>query len=336
MVITASDLRNYQSCRRRWLLERSWRVARWRPQHLFRACLREGVFQLSTGCEIAIVRTNQRTRFLSEAARPGLDFVSGDPWTVAQDWAGMISTVLTALSRLATLPRIDGLSWLPSTWIDDSGTLHRWITASMWNDDALAREAHGWPVIADMVMLDAPLQLHVVEIGQQRDGRRYSPWARGYRHPIIAGQFRFQRPDGKGGWRKLSGEHWRPLWYADQTKPDPEAWCDLMDADHVTPSLLHHISMSQPSPQASRRVRAEIAQLASEMQAAATRATRSADGMAEPMARGACDPMGGPCQWQNCCFAPDPDKLDIGSLGLYQIRQLPETTPLGLVRSLVR
>jgi hypothetical protein len=165
-----------------------------------------------------------------------------------------------------------------------------------------------------MVMADAPMMIHVVEIGQQRNGRRHSPWARCYKHPAIANLFRFQRPDGKGGQRKLAGQQWRPFFYADQPKPDPEAWSDLMDADHVTPSLLHHITIAQPSARAASHVRAEILQVAMEMAAAA-----GDPPMDHPMARAACDPVWGPCPWQTACMREEPAE-GIRELGLYQIR----------------
>src|ERR1700690_1210034 len=160
MVITASDLRAFQTCRRRWLLEREWRVLRWRPSSLFRSCLREGVFALSNAGDRATVVANARTRFLSQAARPGLDVMTGDPWTVCQDWAGMLGTVLTAISRLTlltlsqspnqSLPLAE-LSYKPLAWPDESGTLHRWTTCDHWDDETLAREGHGWHVLGDMV-----------------------------------------------------------------------------------------------------------------------------------------------------------------------------------------
>ncbi len=321
ITLSASDLRSYQTCRRRFLLERHWKVARWRPSSLFRSCLREGVFQLSNGADPATVRSNARTRFLSQAANPGLDVMTGDPWTVAQDWAGMLGTTLTAISRLTLLtltkpsprPLSTEASWLPLAWQDDSGTLHRWITCDAWDEEVLAREAHSWHVVGDMAMLDAPLMLHAIEIGQQRQGRRHSPWARCYRHPVIAGMHRFQRPDGKGGWRKLSGEKWTPVWYADQAKPDPDAWCDLMDADHVTPSLLHHQSIAALDDRAASRVRAEISQVAGEIGRAIG---DSVTPLEVPMARGACDPVGGPCPWQSVCLPCDP-LVRIGEIGLY-------------------
>jgi hypothetical protein len=241
----------------------------------------------------------------------------------------MLSTTLTAMSRLVLLtvsrpPPIGMMegqtSYLPLSWPDDSGTLHRWITCDAFDAEVLAREAHSWHVLGDMVMCDAPLMLHAVEIGQQRAGRRHSPWARCYKHPVIAGQFRFQRPDGRGGWRKLSGDQWKPVWYADQTRPDPEAWCDLMDADHVTQSLLHHISIAQPSAAQARRIRGEILQVAGEMERAARLSPLPESPMAVPMARSACDPVWGPCPWQHGCFAEEYSQSVLAATGLYQIR----------------
>jgi hypothetical protein len=334
LTLSASDLRNWQTCRRRYLLEQHWRVVRWRPASLFRSCLREGVLALSNGADVATVRTTARTRFLSSAANPGLDHLTGDPWTVAQDWAGMLGTVLTAIARLVllTLTRpasiplsaaslaAEDCAWLPLSWLDDSGTLHRWLTCDHWTEEVLAREAHSWHVIGDMVMLDAPMMLHAIEIGQQRNGRRHSPWARCYKHPLAAGGCRFQRPDGAGGWRPLSGKGWKPLWYVDQTKPDPEAWVDLMDADHVTPSLLHHTTIAQPSAAQAGRIRGEIGRLAREMRRALADALTPESPMEVPMARAACDPIGGPCPLQVACFSEDYTRAGIASSGLYQIR----------------
>ena len=332
ITFTASDLTIFQQCRRKFLLDRHWRVVRYRPGSLFRSCLREGVLALSNGADPATVRTNARTRFLSQAANPGLDLMTGEPWVVAQDWAAMLGTVLTALSRLVllTLTRPSSIelstsgdvAWLPLSWQDDSGTLHRWITCDAWDEEVLAREAHSWHVIGDMVMLDQPLQLHAIEIGQQRQGRRHSPWTRCYRHPMAAGGCRFQVKQ-KGGWTKPRGEHWTHMWYSDQTKPDPEAWCDLMDSDHVTQSLLHHIAIAQPSKAQAGRIREEILQVAEEMRRGLEAAATPQAPMLVAMARAACDPVGGPCVFQMACFAEDYSQEGIASSGLYQIRAEP-------------
>ncbi len=216
-IIDGHSVTQWQSCRRRWLLEQSWSVIRWRPKSLLDACLRRGIHALSQpgdASPASIVQT-ARTEFLSQAANPGLDLPpGGDSWTIANDLCGMISTILTAISRLTLLelrpqlspvPVSSGISWQPLSWQDESGMLHRWITVDAWDDAELVRHLHSWTVIGDMTMADAPLTLHAIEIGQRRRGRHQSPWCRAYRHPAIAKIVKFQLNDGKGGHRALTG-----------------------------------------------------------------------------------------------------------------------------------
>jgi len=328
--LDASDITIYQSCPRRWLLDQSWRVLRWRAKVLFDSCLRQAIFAISSGAAAESVEQAARTRFLTQAANPGLDVAEGsDPWRIAQDYCAMLSTITTALSRrtLLTLRAPDPVrlrttagevSWQPRAWPDESGVLHRWIAVDAFDDGVLARECHGWQVFGDMAVVEAPLTLHVVEIGQQRAGRRHSPWARAWRHPVIAGRYKFQRNDGKGGHRALSGDQWRPLWYADQPEPDPVAWVDVMDAEGVTEGLLHHIAIAQPSEESASRSREQIGQVARQMELAREGHPGPAGGMELPMARGACDGWV-ICPWQQACYREQPE-AGIAELGLYQIR----------------
>jgi hypothetical protein len=290
---------------------------------LFNACLRQAIFQISNGSDPAKEIQAARTRFLSAAANPGLDLSEGqDSWVVANDYAGMLATVLTAISRLTllTLKRVDATpvgswQWSPLAWADDSSLLHRWITVDRFDNDTLTREAHGWYVFGDIACCDAPLTLHVIDIGQQRNGRRASAWVRAYKHPAIAHRYKFVRKNSKGHATSLS-DQWIPIYYADQPSPDPETWVDLMDADQVTPTLLHHIPIAQPTEAVRRDTLGQLERLATRMQ---RMMEERMEPMGEPMARGQCDGIV-PCPWQECCFVPDPLNSDIGASGLYQIR----------------
>lgn len=331
ITLDAYSLDTFQRCPRRWLLEQSWRVLRWRPKSLFTACLREAIFAISNGAEAAAEIQSARTRFLSQAANPGLDVSEGtDSWVVANDYAGMLSTILTAIARttLLTVSRVSEqiisplASWLPLAWSDESGALHRWITVDHFDDGTLARECHGWYVFGDIVVVDAPLTLHVIEIGSQRNGRRVSPWVRAYKHPVIARRYKFQRKNSKGHGTSLS-EQWIPFYYTDQPQPDPVTWVDLMDADGITPTLLHHIPIAQPSEAVRRDTLGQLGQLTTRMTRLREERPGVTDGMLEPMSRGACDGWV-PCAWQEACFRERPQE-DIGGLGLYQLRATPSS-----------
>lgn len=256
IMIDASQLMTYQKCRRRWLLEREWRWMKWHPKSLASHCLREGVFQLSMGRAPDEICSAAQTRYMEAAANPGLDLDRGaDPYQIAKDWCAALSTVLTALSRTVLLslhkvPQTEigtpdhPMAWLPLSFADDSGTLHRWLTVDAWDADAQARAVHSWHTVGDMAVCDAPMQLHVVEVGAMRNGRRQSPWCRAYRNPAYipsgpAGQIRFQRPDGKGGWAALRGDKWEPVWLADLHGHDPAAWVDRMTQDGIKIGRAH-------------------------------------------------------------------------------------------------
>lgn len=341
MVIDAYGVTTFQSCPRRWLLEQSWRVIRWRPKSLFDHVLRQAIFAISNGADSAAEIQKSRTRFLSQAANPGLDVSEGqDSWVVANDYAGVLSTTLTAISRLTllTMQRLSPLPlsefvattvnremasslWSPLAWSDESGTLHRWITVDHFDDDVLAREAHGWYVFGDIVTADAPLTLHIVEIGRISHGRRASAWARAWRHPVIAHRYKFVRKNSKGHSTSLS-DQWIPIYYADQPQPDPATWVDLMDADGITPTLLHHIPIAQPSEAVRRDTLGQLGRLAIQMSQLAGRDPHNpAAGMQVEMSRGACDGIL-PCPLQEVCYRERPAE-GIAELGVVQRRAAP-------------
>jgi len=327
MVIDAYGVTTFQSCPRRWLLEQSWRVIRWRPKSLFDHVLRQAIFAISNGADPAAQRQAARTRFLSQAANPGLDVSEGtDSWAVANDYCGMLDTIIEAVSRLTLLGvrRLDGIeigtsgmSWEPLAWADESGVLHRWITVDRFDDDVIAREAHGWYVFGDIAVADAPLTLHVVEIGQIRNGRRQSAWARAYKHPVIAHRYKFSRKNSKGHSTSLS-DQWIPIYYSDQPDPDPSTWVDLMAADALMPQLLHHIPIAQPSEAVRRDTLGQLGSLALQMSRLHGEREGAADGMKEPMSRGACDGIL-PCPLQELCYRERPAE-GIAELGVVQLR----------------
>lgn len=342
MILTARQLIAFQQCRRRYMLEQNWRVRRYRPKTLFDSCLREAAVKFSTGSNPEAVISAARARFMSMAANPGLDLPAGrDSYQETLDWTAMLGTVLTAISRLALLilrplPPVRiamGVEWQPTAFADDAGTLHRWISVDAWDRDAIARECHSWYALGDMIACDVPMQLHVVVIGQVREGRRISPWCRGYLHPVLAGELRFQKANPRGGYASLTGDKWKPAWLSDMPRMTASAWCDKMDADGVTPSLLLHPSIAQPTDGARRQLLAEVEEEAWRIEAETERALRKGTGTvdqpsfpaATPGARANCDGLV-PCPWQAACWRPDFD-VPVDELGLYDTRHVSPSRP---------
>ena len=295
MILDARSLTVAQLCPRRWKLESTEPRGRWHPKALFDAILRQAILDLSIGKSKESVTLQAQAKFRVIAKSPGLDTLA-DPWTIAGDYCACLETILEALSRQTLLPlqigqavKLDkNLDWRVSAFQDDSGELHRWATVERVDADTLARELHSWHVFGDMGATGAPMTLHLIELGTMRAGRRHSPWCKIFKHPVVAGHFRFRARTGA----KLAGA-WKPVWYADSSSQDPEKWVNLIESDKLT--LIHHIPCKPLNERAREsfkwQVRAEAKRLAS-----------LGDWSEIPMSRPACD---APyvCPWQSRCFS---------------------------------
>ena len=337
MIFSAIDVIRFQSCPRRWALERSWRVIRPRPKALLDACLREGVVALSAGADVGTVRSEARARFLATAADPGMAVPEGDdPYVIASDLCAVLDTSLTAVSRLTLLslrsiPPVPlsqeipcPYAYSPLSLADESGALHRWLTVDAWDDDALTRELHSWTTAADIAAADAPLTLHVIVVGARRNGRHVSPWTRAFEQPLTR-RLRFQK---KSHGAAVDG--WPMRWYADLARPDPESWVDAMIADGIMPRLILHPAIAEFPESVRRQTLDQLRALAEQMDRTARELQRGPaeqapdqpgppePAMSLPMARGACHGMV-ECPWIGACYRPRPE-YGIGALGEYSPR----------------
>jgi hypothetical protein len=315
-TLDANAIHSWQSCKRKWLLERDWFLARFRPKQLFDSCLRRGVVQLSQQADSARVAIDARTRFLELAADPGLDMV-GDPYRAAKDWCAMLDVALRYLGTTPIpvlhdpqpRPLSPFVSWKFGSWADDSGALHRWLTVDRLDADALARELHSWRTIGDVAVARVPMTLHVVELGPSRNGRHSSAWARAYKHPGLASlRIRFNKPEETA---------WKPFWFADQREYGVEEWLEIGQKQRAFEKLVREVPVACPTDAACLDVQAQVMLEAAEMRRLLGNGTEYQH---LPMSRPACDTWY-PCSYQEVCYSPAPQLVDIDSVGLYVRRK---------------
>jgi hypothetical protein len=319
LILDAASLSDWQACSRRYLLARSWLPPRWSPRRLFMACLRQGILSLSRGESPLAVAADARARFLQSSANPGLDVP--DPYPAAKEWSSLLEVLLHVLARTnlpsnltspASIALNSMLTWSPLTHVSGQ-MLHRWITVDHWSDRDIPGELHSWYVIGDIAALGLLMTIHVIEIGQIRNGKRASPWLRGWRHPGLASlPMRFRRKDGKS----FSG--WKPVYFTD-AQMDAEEWVDQLFHERAAQELLHTVTSTVPSESARARVCADILQEAARI--------RAAEGSweSQPMARNACDGWT-PCPFQECCYREG--VVDVASLG-FRTRTAPHPAQPG-------
>lgn len=185
--------------------------------------------------------------------------------------------------------------------------LHRIILASHMDDDSLRSFAHSWQTIGELAALERGITLTVVIVGSQRGGRRHSPWAKGFLHPIQR-NLRFAPRKKDSGFT----ENWKTCW-REQSDIKAETWLDRMRTDEVLDELIVGRRIAyKAEDERMKQARSDMLSLAASMSMPKTSA---------PMRRSSCDEIGrGPCPWQNTCYSPTPATPD-DFPHLYRIRE---------------
>jgi hypothetical protein len=256
---------------------------------------------------------------MTTGAQAGLDVTGNDPFKIALDLCACLETIITTLGRRPLLklspipskPIGSDLEWNYLAHADERGHLHRVITVDRFDDDRLSQEMHSWYVMGDLCMAKQPMHLHFIEIGQLRDGRRHTPWCRGYEHEYIANRLKFSRKGNK----ELQGAAWKAVFLADSNAYNADSWCAQMESEGVAETLIHDIEVTVPSTEHRKAAIRDIKIEATQMQQWEAAVS---DPQQVPMSRAACDsPFA--CQFQSICYSPTVD-VDVPSLGLYKPR----------------
>lgn len=224
------------------------------------------------------------------AAERTLD-VDGSQYTCAIHHAALADIIVTALrgskdpwARPADCP-MKSLAWESSCFLAASGTrLHRVLMVDRWSEDRFRSEIHSWKGWGEVAAYGMPQTLHVVLIGQRRDGRHHSPWSKGWLHPRSR-TLRIRKRSGEfdGKW----SECWRET--ADFSR---DHWLDSMREDYVLPDVLFEKELPTPD----QSVLSKIAHLAEKKLSTLQASTELPD--PNPSV---CDwPV--PCQFRKCCW----------------------------------
>jgi hypothetical protein len=166
----------------------------------------------------------------------------------------------------------------------------------------LSRELHSWRTFGDLVMSGCSLVLHVIVLGQNRNGRFLSPWTRAYGHPAM--------PNNRWQWVKPEDTNWKPLQFIDQTRLDITEWLDQAFNQGAIQPLIQDQLVDLPAESVIRDTRYQIAREASDMMKLLDARTSY---LSEPMSRGSCD-LYTPCHYQSVCHSAEP--VDLIQLGL--------------------
>lgn len=189
------------------------------------------------------------------AAGRGLDIEGSGVYPIALHVAALADLVATLLrsSDLRARPAdktVNSATWVSSAYLASSGLrLHRILLVDRWSDERSKAERLGWKVLGEMSVYEIPLTMHVVVLGQRRDGKYHGGFSKGWLHP----QGRMLRI------RKRSGEsftgRWLQAWREEQDTISRSKWIDQMQADGVLQDSIFEIECDPPTPKLASEIR---------------------------------------------------------------------------------
>jgi len=143
--------------------------------------------------------------------------------------------------------------WTSGAFLSPDGSnLRRCVLASSWSDARHYSECRSWMTLGEIAMYELPMQLVVLIIGQQRDGRRHGAWTTGYRHPKNH-ELRFRKRQHSN--TQEFNEKWERIVREEHAEITREEWLEKMLADDVLPNVCFKEDIEVPPPRQIARIK---------------------------------------------------------------------------------
>jgi hypothetical protein len=240
------------------------------------------------------------------ATTRGLDSAQSDLLGEAEHLAALASFIAYLLrpdgpwKRPEAISLPDGSLWHPASFLNPSEThLRRLVLCSRWDAYRQVEAEHDWRTLEGSIYA-VPMDLVIIVLGQQRDGRRHGPLSKGWTHPVSK-QLRFRRRDGTG----FDG-NWQQVW-REKSDFSKEAWLDALVEDGLLPEtvLIHTVQPEQ--------VNERVALAASKL----SRIAASVDPPEPQLSR--CFNRISPCPFRAACPRGEEPSESLGFLPLHHI-----------------
>lgn len=277
---TANLLIADDSCRRREFLERSWERSVMNPMNaLYRS--------IGDGLESEADDPGQYAgdTLMGLAVSRGLDTSQSDLLGHAEHLAA-IADMVTWLLRTGDQWECpaDKDGWVSSAYLNASGSrLRRVVLVDRWSEERAVAEEHSWRTLGETAVYRMPMDLIIVALGQNRDGRRHGPISKGYLHPQNH-NLRFLKRDGEP-----FGPSWERV-FREESNIGREEWLEEMTEDGVLAEcvLTHEV----PVPEYAAEIREIIKRKLERIE--------QTKELPEPQFSQCDDPIS-PCQFSSCC-----------------------------------
>ena len=192
---------------------------------------------------------------------PGLDTPHYDVHAEVCHLACIADVVTTAIRKASDRPwaipepidlrdRGSG-TWQPACFLSPDGLhLRRVVLASSWSDDRHYNECRSWFSLGEVCAYGLPMQQAVIVLGQNRSGKRHSPWTKGLRHPKNK-KLRFRK---KHDVSQPFKETWLPVWREDFDDISTREWLQTMLEDGVLKDVCFSVEIAVPEKAARQKI----------------------------------------------------------------------------------
>ena len=227
-VPSSSLLNSDDRCRRLPFLSAQWEPSAISPMEALYSAVESGLTDTSDREPSDVAED----ALMDLATSRGLDSNQVDILGEASHLASLASMIAFLIrpqgpwNRPEAFRMADGSTWEPGSFLDPLEThLRRVVLCSRWDAYRQVQEEHDWRTL-EAAIYRVPVDLVVVVLGQQRDGRRHGPLSKGWQHPV-AKNLRFRKRDGGG----FDGS-WEPV-FREKSRFSREEWLDALVDDGV-------------------------------------------------------------------------------------------------------
>ena len=233
---TAQLLNEDDRCGRLPYLSQRWQTPAVTPTEALYEAVECGLTSKLDPAEVA------HEALMQLAVERGFDSNQTDLLQEAEHLAGLAAFIVYLLrpgdpwKRPDAINLPDGTPWQPSAFLSASeGHLRRLVLCGRWDAYRQTEAEYDWRTLEGAIY-GVPMDLVVVVLGQERNGRRHGPIVKGWTHPVSK-QLRFRKRDGTG----FDGA-WEPV-FREQSDFTREEWLDALVEDGLLPEcvLVHQV-----------------------------------------------------------------------------------------------
>lgn len=251
---SATLLTHHERCPRAGYWARDWERQKLDPNSMIEAGLRAGL--LSDRKDFNIAAGEECYQL---GADRGVDSKEYNVHSQVVHLSALADIICFALRKPGTgpwdvpdaIPVGEGPVWTSGAYLDPSGLhLRRVVLVSAWSEDRHYHEARSFHSLGEVCVYGLPMQEAVIVLGQQRDGRKHGPLAKGLLHPANKKlRFRRQRHVAQG-----FKDTWIQIWREDRDEISTHDWLEAMYQDGVLADCCFAVEIPVPERTARQRV----------------------------------------------------------------------------------